>query len=150
MPPDTLLLFGDQTGDVLVSLQELSRLGQRCETLSGFLRRATDRLQKAIAKAPSQYRRRFPFFDSPAELAVAVEKHGVRSPALMSPLLCIAQLGHLIMYISKICCYHNPSLTAQVILNPTHGHLTAQPPNPLCLVFARASSQQQLLPVVQT
>jgi naphtho-gamma-pyrone polyketide synthase len=97
-----LYIFGDQTGEIVPPLQELSRLSQQCNPLRDFLSRATDRLRMAVAKAPSHQRRRFPSFETLSELAVAMEKEG-RSPALMTALLCVSQIGHFIVYGSLFC-----------------------------------------------
>ena len=98
MASQALYIFGDQTGEIVPPLQELSRLSQRCNPLKDFLNRATDRLQIAISKTPSHRLRRFPSFETLSELAVAMEKEG-RSPALMTALLCVSQIGNFIMYV---------------------------------------------------
>ena len=93
-----LYIFGDQTGEIVPPLQELNRLSQRCKPLKDFLSRATDRLHMAVTKTPSHQRRRFPSFETLSELAVAMEKEG-RSPALMTALLCVSQIGYFIVYV---------------------------------------------------
>lgn len=97
MASQTLFLFGDQTGDILTSLQELSKLGLDCHNLAVFLRRSTASLHRAIATAPSTVRRQVPSFSSPLELAAAVEEDGNNLPALRSALLAIVQLGNVIV-----------------------------------------------------
>lgn len=97
MPCKSLFLFGDQTGDILASTQELSRLALGSHNLSVFLRRSTQSLHRAIAVAPSTVRRQIPPFSSPLELATAVEEEGDHLPALRSALLAILQLGNVIV-----------------------------------------------------
>jgi len=102
MPSSTVLLFGDQTGDVLPSIKELSKISKQNHSLSGFLRKSTDRLRDAITNLPlegTHPHSDFPFFDSPWELAESTAvKDGHRvPPALSAALLCISQLGELIV-----------------------------------------------------
>lgn len=104
MSSEALYLFGDQIAELLPSIQELSRLVDNSHNLSGFFRRSTDRLQRAIANTSSHHRRHFSSFGSPLELATAIEKDG-RSSALTTALLCISQFGHIIMYVE------DPTLT---------------------------------------
>ncbi|KAK4669877.1 Type I Iterative PKS [Podospora pseudopauciseta] len=105
MTANTLLLFGDQTGEVLPSIQSLSRNASSNQTLATFLRKATDRLRSAVLQAPAHYRRSFPNFTSLSELAAAVSKQDHASPALYAALLCIAQIGDVIVYLEN-----NPGL----------------------------------------
>ncbi|CAK7230710.1 Type I Iterative PKS [Sporothrix bragantina] len=110
MPSITALLFGDQTAEVLPSIERLNAHGLYSPALRSFFRNSTDRLRAAIARLPSSYRRQFPAsFESPLELArwAASPAPGDEkdaglllrkiSPALSAALLCIAQLGHVIV-----------------------------------------------------
>ncbi|KAK4189134.1 hypothetical protein QBC35DRAFT_167960 [Podospora australis] len=101
MSANTLLLFGDQTGVVLPSIQSLSKLAMGCESLAGFLRRSTDRLHTTIARLPAHQRRGYPKFESPLDLATAVAKEDYPVPALATALLCISQIGHIIVYLES-------------------------------------------------
>ncbi|KAK3374152.1 hypothetical protein B0T24DRAFT_704334 [Lasiosphaeria ovina] len=101
MSSKTLLIFGDQTGEVLPSIEELSRLAPGCQSLNAFFRKSTDRLRTVIAQAPAQYRRQFPSFDSPLELATAVANQTTQSLALTAALLSITQFGHVILYLES-------------------------------------------------
>ncbi|KAK3369970.1 hypothetical protein B0H63DRAFT_564230 [Podospora didyma] len=125
MSSTTLLLFGDQTGEVLPSIQELSRLAPGCQSLSSFFRKATDRLRSTIARAPAHYRRQFPSFDSPLELAEAVAKQNIHSPALATALLCISQFGHVILYLESSPRAIEGSSSQPTILGICTGLLTA-------------------------
>lgn len=124
MPSTTVFLFGDQTAEVLPSIESLNAHSLSSPNLRTFSRRSTDRLRAAIARLPAQYRRQFPAsFESPLELArwaasssqqdqteqdnsstnSSSSSSNLRlrkiSPALSAALLCVAQLGHVIVYV---------------------------------------------------
>ena len=111
MPSINVLLFGDQTAEVLPSVERLNAHGLYSPNLRVFLQKSTDGLRSAVARLPASYRRQFPAsFESPLELArwAALPQGDDKdanpllrkvSPALSAALLCIAQLGHVIMYI---------------------------------------------------
>ncbi|KAK0667056.1 putative polyketide synthase [Cercophora samala] len=101
MSANTFLLFGDQTGDVLPSIQFLSRNASSNQALATCLVKSTDRLRSAVLLAPAHHRRSFPSFTSLAELATAVSKQQHTSPALYGALMCVAQLGHVIVYLEN-------------------------------------------------
>ncbi|KAK0739379.1 hypothetical protein B0T21DRAFT_285107 [Apiosordaria backusii] len=99
MSANTFLLFGDQTGEVLPSIQLLSRHALSNQILATFLRKSTDRLQTAITQAPAYARRSLPSFTSLLELATVVSDQQHTAPAIYGALMCIAQLGHVIVYL---------------------------------------------------
>ncbi|KAK7742385.1 Type I Iterative PKS [Cytospora paraplurivora] len=73
------------------------------EALQGFLQESTKRLRSCIFKAPSQFRRQVPAFESVLDLAVLVEDPDQQHEdhaVLRTPLLCVAQLGHLICHLN--------------------------------------------------
>ncbi|KAK1835326.1 putative polyketide synthase [Podospora conica] len=86
-PLDKILLFGDQTVDLLPAISDLNRLVSRSQNLKTFFEK-----------------RRFPTFVSLLELATAVEEgagEGYHEPALRAALLCISQLGHVIIHLES-------------------------------------------------
>ena len=105
----TALLFGDQTAEVLPSIESLNAHSLHSAALCRFFRGSTDRLRAAIARLPAADRRQCPAsFESPLELArwatspVSSDSSEIGtlrkiSPALSAALLCIAQLGHIIV-----------------------------------------------------
>ena len=97
MSATTLLLFGDQTGEPLPTILRLSRLSSASQSLSSFLRKATEGLQHAIFRIPADERKEFPSFNSPLELASALSKQDQPNAALSAALLCIAQVGDVIL-----------------------------------------------------
>ena len=104
---DLILLFGDQTAEVLPSIEQLNRHALRSSTLRTFLLRSTDRLRASFARAPASYRRYLPTsFESPLELATWASSQTSGpllkcSPALSAALLCVAQLGHIIVELEE-------------------------------------------------
>ncbi len=113
MPSASAFLFGDQTGEVLPAIEALNRQSLHSPALRAFFGRCTERLRAAIARAPAPYRHQFPAsFASPLELAswafgadASCSSSGAGlvlktiSPALAAALLCLAQLGHVIVYV---------------------------------------------------
>ncbi|KAK4464770.1 hypothetical protein QBC42DRAFT_220122 [Cladorrhinum samala] len=101
MSATTLLLFGDQTGEPLPTILRLSRLSSASQSLSSFLRKATEGLQHAIFRIPADERKEFPSFNSPLELASALSKQDQPNAALSAALLCIAQVGDVILHVES-------------------------------------------------
>ncbi|KIH90519.1 hypothetical protein SPBR_00009 [Sporothrix brasiliensis 5110] len=121
----TTLLFGDQTAEVLPSIESLNAHTLYSAALRQFFDKSTDRLRAAIARLPAADRRQCPAsFTSPLELArwaASPASDGVSggipggipggisggtllrkiSPALSAALLCMAQLGHVIVDLEK-------------------------------------------------
>ncbi|KAL1888260.1 Type I Iterative PKS [Sporothrix stenoceras] len=110
----TALLFGDQTAEVLPSIESLNSHSLYSTALRQFFRAGTDRLRSAIARLPAADRRQCPAsFESPVELArwlsTAASDDTTKdtpallkiSPAVSAALLCIAQLGHVIVDLEK-------------------------------------------------
>lgn len=93
-----LLLFGDQTVESYPTIKHLARQSKDSVTLQTFFRRTTDALQSQIAKLNVFERAGFFSFDSLLGLAEAHVQSGVNDVVVSTVLLCIAQLGCLIMY----------------------------------------------------
>ncbi|KAI1371583.1 hypothetical protein F4677DRAFT_464190 [Hypoxylon crocopeplum] len=124
MSSSTVYLFGDQTGEVLPAIQELSRLLPMYESLNRFFRQSTDCIRKALARATPQNRQLLSLND-PLELAVAVEKEHKHDPALTAALLCISQLGSIIVHLESNPRALEGSTDDLVLLGICTGLLTA-------------------------
>ncbi|KAK4198880.1 putative polyketide synthase [Triangularia verruculosa] len=101
MSANALLLFGDQTGEVLPSIQLLSKHASSNQSLATFLKKSTDRLRHAISHAPVHQRRSLPTFNSLLELSTIVSNQQQSTPATYGALMCIAQLGHVIVHLER-------------------------------------------------
>lgn len=97
MAASHLLLFGDQTVEAVSSIRYLVRQSRDSPPLQDFLRRSTDALQSEISKLPTSERDRFSSFDTILALAESHCKSGSNDVIVSSILLCVAQLGSLIL-----------------------------------------------------
>lgn len=97
MAASHLLLFGDQTVEAFSSIRQLFRQSRDSIPLQDFLRRSTDALQSEISKLPTSERERFSLFDTILALAEAHGKTASNDVVVSSILLCVAQLGSLIL-----------------------------------------------------
>lgn len=97
-----ILLFGDQTAaaDLQSYIKVLYQQCSRSSSLRVFMQTATDTLQKTITDLNLFESRHFPSsFQSVLDLAELYERQdGTKDIVLSTLLLCIAQLGSLIMY----------------------------------------------------
>lgn len=101
MPTQRLFLFGDQTGEILPSLQDLARSATASQNLAQFLRICTEEIRNAVNSAPVKYQEHVPQFASVLDLATCVEETQCTRLALNTALLCIVQFGHLILYVTN-------------------------------------------------
>jgi hypothetical protein len=102
MPVSRLFLFGDQTGEVLPSLQDLSRSANTSHNLGRFLQICAEEIRRAIHSAPMRYREHVPQFASMLELATMVDDTGNARLAINTALLCVAQFGYVILYVVTV------------------------------------------------
>lgn len=102
MPLQRLFLFGDQTGEILPSLQDLARSANTIHNLETFLRACTEEIRNAINSAPVRYQEHVPHFASVLELATRIEDTKNTRLALNTALLCVAQFGYIILYVIHI------------------------------------------------
>jgi hypothetical protein len=100
MPAQRLFLFGDQTGETLPSLQDLAKSAIASQNLANFLRVCTEEIRNAINSAPVRYQEYVPQFASVLELATRVEETKNTRLAINTALLCVAQFGHVILYVT--------------------------------------------------
>lgn len=95
--PTEVLLFGDQTGDPYADILGLFRHSKKSQLLRKFLQNTSDALQHEISGLLPSERVRFVSFDSVLDLAEVHSKNGVKDAAVSTVLLCVAQLGNLLM-----------------------------------------------------
>jgi hypothetical protein len=103
-----ILLFGDQTVETLSTIKALFQQSKSSPTLSRFLRDAADTVRTQAFKLNPTDRDRFPDFENVVDLAEGYDKLGYPDELLATVLMCIAQLGELIM------CEHS-----QISLGPS-------------------------------
>ncbi|KAK4225579.1 hypothetical protein QBC38DRAFT_530435 [Podospora fimiseda] len=101
MSANTLLLFGDQTGEILPSIQNLTKLASKSHNLSTFLKQSTDCFRGIAFNLPIEERQLLPAFTSIIDLTSALSKQGSSIPALSAALLCIAQIGDVIVHLES-------------------------------------------------
>ena len=93
--PNNVVLFGDQTVDPCPIIKQLYRQSRDSLTLQTLFRQSYDAIRREIATSEASDRALFPSFDSFQDLA---EKQNERhNEAVSTVLLCIAQLGLLLM-----------------------------------------------------
>lgn len=97
MKAGTLLLFGDQSAEILDSTQELAKIANKFTNVQKFLQTSIHLLRREISQLPRGEKDGFPNFNSLLELATIATEQDC-PPALRAALLCLTQLGHLIAY----------------------------------------------------
>ena len=97
--PSKVLLFGDQTVDPSPVIKQLHRQSKDSVVLRSFFQQSCDALRQEIASYESSERSTFPFFDSIQGLTDAYSQNGSPNEAISTALLCISQLGLLLMYV---------------------------------------------------
>ncbi|KAI1498991.1 hypothetical protein F5X99DRAFT_420173 [Biscogniauxia marginata] len=125
MSSNTLFIFGDQTGDVKPTVQELSKIVSEHANLQVFFRQSIDRLKSIMSNSVNEGHQQILSFDSLYELAAVVETHYSRDPALKTALLCIVQFGAIITHLEVNLRALEISETSPVILGICTGALTA-------------------------
>jgi hypothetical protein len=96
MAPARLLFFGDQTVDTASSIRYLGIKSRSSFLLKNFLDRALKLLQSHVSNLDVLDRARLPSFRSFNDLAEN-QASGAGDVVLSTILLCVAQLGSLIM-----------------------------------------------------
>jgi len=92
-----LLLFGDQTVETLSSIQNLFCQSRTSTSVSRFLSEATDVIQIQASKLNAAERKRFFGFETILDLAERYESQQDPDDLVATVLMCISQLGELIM-----------------------------------------------------
>lgn len=98
MTSDTVYVFGDQSVELLPAIRQLSRQSRHCPALKQFMRVATDSIQQAVLRVPTHLRPRIQPFETPLQLAEAIDHTSGCTP-FTSSLLSIVQLGSFIVYV---------------------------------------------------
>ncbi len=112
-----LLLFGDQTGETYPVILKLFRHSKHSQYLQDFLRKTTDALQYQVSKLQPTEQERFFSFDSILGLSEAYSQNGVNDAAVSTVLLCVTQLGSLMMY---VFAYAQPNINANLLVVFSH------------------------------
>ena len=94
-----LLLFGDQTAQTAPLIKKLSHQSRHYLFLQVFLQKATEALRCEISRLQPAERNKFFPFESVLDLSETYVKNGVLDVAVSTVLLCIAQLGSLVMFV---------------------------------------------------
>ncbi|KAL8709008.1 MAG: hypothetical protein Q9220_006217 [cf. Caloplaca sp. 1 TL-2023] len=96
-----LFLFGDQTVQTSSVIKQLHQQSKDYLFVQIFFRKATDALHDDFSGLPTAERRKYFPFESIYDLSESYEKAGVFDTAISSVLLCIAQLGSLIIHLEN-------------------------------------------------
>ena len=91
-----VLIFGDQTESTLPHIREIYRKSPASLYLQQFLRGSSDAVRRCIYDLSAAKRGRF-YFDSFLSLAESSDQQQCSDPVVQTILLCIAQLGTLVM-----------------------------------------------------
>lgn len=92
-----VLHFGDQTVDITSSIQDLYRASKSSPALSLFLQISADSLRAAVSSLPSIDSAALSFRTLRDLAASLTQRKGDRSATIATVLLCICQLGYLLM-----------------------------------------------------
>lgn len=111
---EILLLFGDQTAQIAPVIKQLSRQSRHYLFLQILFRKATEALHREVSGLQPTERKRFSSFESILELSENYAKNGVLDAAVSTVLLCIAQLGYLLMFVFLLRHNYN---TAKLLLH---------------------------------
>lgn len=101
MTSQTLLLFGDQTAEKLLSIRRLARVSKNSPLLQRFLREASDVVQTEVAKLSLHRRNAFFAFDSLVNLAERHAKQEFPDDVVSTALITIIRLGDLILLVES-------------------------------------------------
>ena len=95
--PTRLVLFGDQTVDPCPIIKQLYRQSRENLTLQVLFQKTYHAVRQEVAISEKPDRLLFPSFDSILSLAEAYSQSSSPEEAVTTVLLCIAQLGLLLM-----------------------------------------------------
>src|SRR5215471_3606118 len=98
MSQQTFLLFGDQTIESITTIKHLAKQCHNSPSLRKFFREVADSLQRETAQLYASERERFFGFDTISALAEGHAKKGDNDVLVSTVLLCIAQMGSLIIH----------------------------------------------------
>jgi hypothetical protein len=97
--PQRIILFGDQTESVLPAIQALYKLAPSSIYIQHFLRAFTDAARQSLEELCSKFDKIGFYFDSFLTLAEQSSQRQCPDVVVQTLLLCVSQLGHLILYV---------------------------------------------------
>lgn len=100
-PPQRIILFGDQTESVLPAIQSLCKRAPSSIYIQHFLRVSTDAARRSLEQFCSGSEKNKFYFDSFLTLAEESTQRQCPDVVVQTLLLCVAQLGHLILYVHR-------------------------------------------------
>lgn len=97
--PQRIILFGDQTESVLPAIQTLYKRAPSSIYIQHFLRVSTDAARQSLEHLCNGSEKARFYFDSFLTLAEESAQRQCPDVVVQTLLLCVAQLGHLILYV---------------------------------------------------
>lgn len=101
VPPQRIILFGDQTESVLPAIQSLYNRAPSSIYIQHFLRVSIDAARQSLEQLCSGSEKNNFYFDSFLTLAEESTRRQCPDVVVQTLLLCVAQLGHLVMYVHR-------------------------------------------------
>lgn len=113
----TLLLFGDQTGDIVSATRELLSLSAHSPPLRSFIQRA----EQAIQREGRHHQHHLPadLLSASSLLSLAAANSATRHPAIRTLLFTVVQLGNLIYYAEKRIDTSTSTRTTKILASCT-------------------------------
>lgn len=105
--PSDLFVFGDQSVDLYTHIRKLTSLAHKYDVVKDFFLQVNDALTITISLLDPMERQGLLAFGSLLELAEQLRSAITASPAAMSALLCVTQIGELLMFEASLierCC----------------------------------------------
>lgn len=97
--PQRIILFGDQTESVLPAIQTLYKRAPSSIYIQHFLRVSIDAARQSLEQLCSGSEKNKFYFDSFLTLAEGSTQRQCPDVVVQTLLLCVAQLGHLVLYV---------------------------------------------------
>lgn len=101
IPPQRIILFGDQTESVLPAIQSLYKRAPSSIYIQHFLRVSIDAARQGLEQLCSGSEKNKFYFDSFLTLAEESTQRQCPDVVVQTLLLCVAQLGHLVLYVHR-------------------------------------------------
>lgn len=100
--PQRIILFGDQTESVLPAIQTLYKRAPSSIYTQHFLRVSADAARQSLEHLCNGSEKTRFYFDSFLTLAEESAQRQCPDVVVQTLLLCVAQLGHLVLYVHKV------------------------------------------------
>lgn len=97
-----IVLFGDQTESVLPAIQTLYKRAPSSIYIQHFLRVSADAARRSLEQLCGGSQKTKFYFDSFLTLAEASSQKQCPDVVVQTLLLCVAQLGHLVLYVHPV------------------------------------------------